>query len=285
MSVFFVFWVVFWNGYVHTQREKHAYRHLKRAGQCLLSRTAWTAPGDTHVFLHWQWKELSWGTWTFSCLKVGQINSSSPPHPLLDADNISLLWHSCQPASVPHDTAEDWGVCVGLPMSVRQQEARWAFPLAVLSPVSQAMVRLVTAHTSGCSGSSDGRGRCTSGAWEHVWECSTSLLLVSVPLMGVPLNVGPTLSHDLQLHRRTMVPSLQSDAAAWWGEAAGVFLAPVWLEWEADVLCKCFRVKWVKRDQWDASHALFCSLLAKQVRLPPVLTTKCQAPFLTNQKD
>lgn len=37
-----------------------------------------------------------------------------------------------------------------------------------LSPVSQAIVRLVTALTSGCSGSSDGRGGCRSGAQEHV---------------------------------------------------------------------------------------------------------------------
>lgn len=65
-----------------------------------------------------------------------------------------------------------------------------------------------------------------------------------MPLMEVPLNVGPTLSHGVQMHRQTVVPSLlPSNAAAWWGEAAGVFLAPVLLEGEADVLHECFRVK------------------------------------------
>lgn len=68
----------------------------------------------------------------------------------------------------------------------------------------------------------------------HIWclgapetECSTSLLLVSVPLMGVPLMRVPPY----------VVPSLLwSDAAAWWQEADGGFLALVLLEWEAEVL-------------------------------------------------
>lgn len=103
-------------------------------------------PLETHAFLHWRWRELSWGTWTFSSLQVGQMNSSPPPHLPLDADNISLLWRSCLPVSVPCDTGENWSVCVG--SSYVSETVGTKMSLSLSSSVSCVSSRSKAGHSS-----------------------------------------------------------------------------------------------------------------------------------------
>lgn len=70
-----------------------------------------------------------------------------------------------------------------------------------------------------------------------------SVALASVPLMGVPLNVGLTLSCGLQLHKQTVVPFLlPSDAAVGGGRLLEVF----WhlYCWSEKVMCSASALEW-----------------------------------------
>lgn len=138
-----------------------------------------------------------------------------PPHSLWDVANTGLLLGSCKSVPVPHDTGGRLECLCESSCVSETVGARMSLSLRALSLVSQAMVRLVTVPTSGCSGSSDGKGGCTSGAQPASGVCAPH---------ESSFKVGPTLSCDLWLHRPRVVPSLlQSAAAAWWEEAAGMF--------------------------------------------------------------
>lgn len=173
----------------------------------VLPRTPWTTPGDTCIY----------------SLALEGADALPLPHLLLDVAHTGILC-SCKPASVPYDTGGRLECLCGSFCVSDTVGARMSLSFRAQSLVSQALVKLGNSSHIWMQWFIWWWGGCSSGAWEPVWECSTSLLLVSVPLAGVPSNVGPTLSCGLCLHRPRVVPSLlQPDAAAWWEEATGMF--------------------------------------------------------------
>lgn len=118
-----------------------------------------------------------------SCLVASRHASPPPPHLLLDVANIGLLLGRCKFVLVPHDTGERLECLCGC------------------SCVSETVGATMSLSSVFCISSCGKAGNSshiwmqwftwwdTSGPWEHMWPCSTSLLLVSVPLLGVPSNV------------------------------------------------------------------------------------------------
>lgn len=110
-----VSWIVFWNGYVHTERDR-----------CLQApEGSWPVPPLQDCLncprRHMHFSAGYKGTWIFSCLKASQKNLSLPAHPLLDAADISLLWSQLhQSVPMPSDTEGDWRLSVWVFLLVRR---------------------------------------------------------------------------------------------------------------------------------------------------------------------
>lgn len=206
---------------------------------------SWPAP-PLQDCLNCPWRQMHFsagykGTWIFSCLKASQMNLSLPARSLLDAAVINLLWSQLhQSVPMPSDTGEsitghDTEDCVGLPVS-EMVGAKISFSLS-------SSVSCVSSHSKAGSSSHSwiqiGKEGAHLDAAGCMRECSTSLLLVSVPLVGVPFNVGATLFVIFTCKGElwSLIFWNQIQLATCW-----IFLAPVL--WSDKLMCLVSASEW-----------------------------------------